>query len=134
MSKLLSVIRTHRADRIEDSPVIRIRLLITHPPFLPPGNRALQQGTSEPFASFEARAVAAAKAARNRFVVIFVEESGGAAVAEPVDDRFLNKQVVTDWSAAELLVCICRGQNGTDPFDMMDMDLIGARSTSGNSV
>jgi hypothetical protein len=123
MSKMIELIRTHRGA-IEGLPVFRVRYLVTEPPFLPIGREALRQEPLEPFASFEARAVAAAKYAGHRFVVISVFENGEAAVAETVDDRFPNKHFPTDWSSTELLVCLCSKQmNGSEPFDVTDVDL-----------
>jgi hypothetical protein len=134
MSRLIQLIHVHRGLGAEDSPVTRIRFLIIEPPWLPSaGKGSLRQGSSEPFASFEVRAVAAAKVNGRRFVVISVPEDGNPAVAEPVDDRFQNKHATTDWSAAELLVCICSGLDGTDPFDVNDPDLREMVEARGNT-
>ena len=133
MSRLIRLIHAHRGLGAEDSPVTRIRLLITEPPWLPAGKASLRQQSSESFALFEARAVAAAKANGRRFVVISVPENGAHGVAEPVDDVFPGKHATTDWSAAELLVCICSGLDGTDPFDAIDLELREMVEARGNT-
>jgi hypothetical protein len=108
--KLIDLIRETRWRRAgvaaeDEMEVVVIRYFSEEPlPYTPgKGRTELLQALAEPFESFEARVVAAAKASGARFAVIRVSEIGKSARAVLVNDSALQKNIeqMTD---AELVV------------------------------
>jgi hypothetical protein len=93
MSKLLDMIREQRRRRLgsDDLMVVYLGKLC---PTAHREQRPLEQAPDESFEIFEARAIAAAKAAGDCVVTITVPEGGGlvTATTQKVDDRFWEKK------------------------------------------
>jgi hypothetical protein len=128
MNKLIDLIRDHRRRRLgldDDFQVVRIRYFTGESrPQIRRGGKdfLLKNMPDESFEMFEARVVAAAKAAGCRWVVITVPDSGEPIVAEPVDDDFLRKNP-DQMTNAELLVIVCGGHDATDPSEITNDEL-----------
>jgi hypothetical protein len=108
--KLIDLIRETRWRRAgvaaeDEMEVVVIRYFSEEPlPYTPgKGRTELVQALAEPFESFEARVVTAAKASGGRFAVVHVSEIGKSARAVLVNDSALQKNIeqMTD---AELVV------------------------------